>query len=326
MRITSFAPSMTQPTYAVSSAPQGTFGASTPVVRSVAPAATETQRSGGVPTSRQFLAGATALLTSVSLVGCGERTAKLAESLGAKVAKPAETSLASISTHNAGLNSLKSFVPNPIATGLEADLIATVPGSLAPNAGGTVTGGVSTVVDQGVNGSLHSPLPPCKFGDKIPPNVDTNDATSVDWSVIGVPGRQDCIARWKTTNPGSPQLSALDYKVNGIEAGTVVATNPSTDEPCRKAEGWIALTKSEVAKREERGVPLSPNAEEKAGAGFDYERLLRSDIVQWGKALVCPLVEPYLPEPSLKNIPEAVTGAGRAYNRRAEELEIRSNN
>ncbi|MFN9690888.1 MAG: hypothetical protein ACK551_02170 [Vampirovibrionales bacterium] len=85
MRITSFAPSMTKPTYAVSSTPQGTFGASTPMVRSVAPASTETQRSGGLPTNR-FLAGATALLTSVSLAGCGEKAAaNLADSLVPKV-------------------------------------------------------------------------------------------------------------------------------------------------------------------------------------------------------------------------------------------------
>ena len=182
----------------------------------------------------------------------------------------------------------------------------TVPGSLAPNAGGTVTGGVSTVVDQGVNGSLHSPLPSCKFGDKIPPNVDTNDATSVDWSVIGVPGRQDCIARWKTTNPGSSQLSALEFQVNGIEAGTVVATNPSTGGSCYKADAARALQLKERERLTANGQSLSPKAAELDGAANDYWDLkqIAENLFDpiFGDGTVCRAIDAGLRLANLMNI------------------------
>jgi hypothetical protein len=85
MRITAIAPSMPRPTYALSSAPQGPVGATTPVARLVAPAATETQRSGWqLPTVRQFsrFARCAGLVPLLLLAACGEENAsKLANSL-----------------------------------------------------------------------------------------------------------------------------------------------------------------------------------------------------------------------------------------------------
>jgi hypothetical protein len=86
---------------------------------------------------------------------------------------------------------------------------------------------------------------------------------------------------------------------------------------CSNPEGWIALTESELAKR--AGSPLSPNAEEKAGSAFSYKDLYNIVVNRYTKPLICPILDPFIPEPSLKNIPEAVTGAGQAYARYLEE-------
>ena len=94
MRITSPTSSMHRPTYAIS-APQGTFGATTPVTRSVAPAAAEIQRSGGGTPGRQFLTAVTALATSVSVAGCTESAVSEARSL-VRQATPSIPSLPAI--------------------------------------------------------------------------------------------------------------------------------------------------------------------------------------------------------------------------------------
>jgi hypothetical protein len=101
---------------------------------------------------------------------------------------------------------------------------------------------------------------------------------------------------------------------NSIASSSV---SGSSDGLCRKAEGWIALRKSEVAKR--AGSPLSPNAEEKASAGFDYETLYNSVVNRYTKPLICPILETFLEEPNVKNIEAGVTGAGQAYTRYLEE-------
>jgi hypothetical protein len=308
---------MTQPTYAVSSAPQGTFGASTPVVRSVAPAATETQRSGAFPSLPKYRRKVFPALALPLLLGDG--FARSAETLGAKVTSAAETALVSTFTPSARLNSLKSFVPNSTEIAL---------GSLTPEAKATGTGGVSTVVDQVLSNT------PSAAADSCPATtqsgmislLEDNLFTSIPKNHLKPAPLTYCFLDLKELDPeaADPFQSKLEERLvllGSADGGG--ASGGSSDEPCRKAEGWIALTKSEVAKR--AGSPLSPNAEEKAGAAGTYERLLRSDIVQWGKDLVCLILEPYLPEPSLKNIPEAVPGASKAYTRRGEELEKRSN-
>ncbi len=310
MRITSFAPSITQPTYAVSSAPQGTFGASTPMIRSFAPAATETQRSGGLPTSRQFLAGVTALLTSVSLSGCGEETAaQLAKSLEKK-AEAAETALASTFKTSVGVDGLETTVGDSIATGL---------GSLAPKAVGTATGGGSTVVGQVVNGSLNQPLPACKFGDKIPPNVDTNPATSVEWSLIGLSGRQGCIARWKIKVPKDPQLQGLDFQVNGYQAGTVVATNPSTGGSCARVTEWFNLRETLKEEKTKEG-PLSAENQEIYSAAGGYKPVEKEAIEALGMEPVCDAIAKGLPEARRENVRKAIPAAMALYDQYNQAL------
>jgi hypothetical protein len=82
MRITAIAPSMLRPTYAVSSAPQGTFGATTPVARLVAPAATETQRSGWQLPTRRQLSRLGVALAPFLLAACGEEAAISTHNIG----------------------------------------------------------------------------------------------------------------------------------------------------------------------------------------------------------------------------------------------------
>jgi hypothetical protein len=131
MRITAIAPSTTRPTYAVSSAPQGTFGATTPMTRLVAPAAaTETQRSGWqLPTVRRVsrFARCARLVPLLLLAACGEENAsKLPKSLVRK-ANAGEVALVSSVVPSNGLG---VSVADSIATGLD---------SLLPKAGDTVT-------------------------------------------------------------------------------------------------------------------------------------------------------------------------------------------
>jgi hypothetical protein len=124
MRITAIAPSMLRPTYAVSSAPQGTFGATTPMTRLVAPAATETQRSGrGGVRQLSRIARGVVLAPLLLLAGCGENVAKMVESSVTKPANGAEISLVRYSDapNGLGLSVIQPFL--------------TEQASLPPNAG-----------------------------------------------------------------------------------------------------------------------------------------------------------------------------------------------
>jgi hypothetical protein len=221
MRITSFAPSMPRPTYAVSSAPQGTFGATTPVARLVAPAAAETQRSGWVSVrgvlgaGKKVFTGLT-LSSLLAVAGCGDQeAAKFAKSLVTNSANSAEAAL------------VRNF---PTSNGLGftgSDTIATVLGGLTPKAGDTVTGGGSTLVDSVVKEVLNPTLPACELPDKIPSNVENR----LDWSGIGVKKRGECLDRWEITNPKDPQLPLLRETQQQQEA-TVVAIESPNGGPC----------------------------------------------------------------------------------------------
>jgi hypothetical protein len=262
MRITSYAPSMTKPTYAL---PQGTFGASTPVVRSVAPAATETQRSGGGAPGRRFsrllLAG-----FSSALLGPGGFAAQAAETLGTKVTP-------------AGVECRLADV---------AEITTKIPPNVMDNATPVIGG------EPGETIAL-----------RLAANID------------GIRGA--CLNQWKKTDRNSPQLSALDYQVNGIEAGTVVATNPSTGGACYKADAARAFQLKERERLTANGEPLSPKAEELDGAANDYWDL--KQIAQnlfdpiFGKGTVCAAIDAGLRlATSLSDIEGLVKDAGKLFD------------
>ena len=261
MRINSLAPSMTQPTYAVSSSPQGTFGTSTPMIRSFAPAAaTETQRSGGVLTSRQFFAGATALLASVSLSGCTTESAVREASSLVRQLTPTFPSLTTIGSQ------IEREVPS-----VGSELASTFPRLDLPTMRDQLaTEGPKALVEVA----------------RAPREILANPVPAVVAAVL----------------PNSIASSSVSGSSDGL---------------CPRAEGWIALAESEVARR--AGSPLSPDAEEKAGSAFSYKNLYKSVANKYTKPVICPILDPFLPEPNVKNIEAGVTGAGNAYNRLGEE-------
>jgi hypothetical protein len=318
MRITSLAPSITKPTYAVSSAPQGTFGASTPMIRSFAPAAAETQRSGGLQPSRRVLGGV-ALLTSVSLAGCGDIAANLAKSFEQKAVKPAETSLAGILTPPAGLNILESLVPNPIATGLGADLIATVQGSLAPNAGGTGTGGVSTVVDKVLSNT------PSAAADSCPATTQSgminllkdNLLTPIPTNHLKPTPLTDCLLALKELDPGA--AAPFQYKLQerlvllrSADGGG--ASGGSSGGLCDTAAAWKAFMDKEVGKRD----TLTREQQGLKEAGNTRVEDSVNAITRFTKEQVCPVVDALVPPPSKENLP-AVLEALKVLGIRLDE-------
>jgi len=288
MRITSFAPSMTQPTYAVSSAPQGTFGASTPVVRSVAPTATETQRSGGLLPSRRVLgvARGAVLASTVFLAGCTDSAVTEASSF----VRQLTSTFPSLTTIGSQIEREVPRVGSELASPFLRLDLPTIRDQLATEG-------------PRVGSELASTFPRLDL-----PTIRDQLATEGPKALVEVASAPSEIL----ANPVPAVVAAV--LPNPIASSSV---SGSSGGLCSKPEGWIALTEGELAKR--AGSPLSPNAEEKAGSAFSYKDLYNIVINKYTKPVICPILDPFIPEPSLKNIEAGVTGAGQAYTRYLEE-------
>jgi hypothetical protein len=139
-------------------------------------------------------------------------------------------------------------------------------------------------------------------------------------NIDGIKGA--CLNQWKETDRNSSQLSALEFQVNGIEGGTVVATNPSTGGSCFKADAARALQLKERERLTANGQTLSPKAEELDGAANDYWQVKEIAENFFGKGAVCAAIDAGLRlATSLSDIEGLVGDAGQLFYKFLEERE-----